>query len=194
MTMAFGQNMQPFSKSWGVAPGYGEQRPSANRRCLRLGGSRTTATQSILPRVAEVVFVPDRNGLLPLGTMWLNSVMVESLQFISWKFSANSSGSLYNCPSTSNWCRCEFVQPITVWMCSCNLSSVQSLTCIRRQIAGLASISVISSWYRRRQGFLFLASARHADADSADSLDAAYCCLNPVVSLYQHLGTDRAAV
>jgi hypothetical protein len=27
--MAFGQEMQPLSQSWGVAPGYGEARPSA---------------------------------------------------------------------------------------------------------------------------------------------------------------------
>ena len=31
MNMAFGQRMETVPRAWGVAPGYGEQRPLANR-------------------------------------------------------------------------------------------------------------------------------------------------------------------
>ena len=73
---------------------------------------------------------------------------MESSNPLSSKSSSIKRGSPKSLPSIVNWCRCELVQPIAVWMCSWSLSSVQSVTWIRRQIGGLVSRSVILNWYR----------------------------------------------
>src|SRR5208337_5294849 len=68
--------------------------------------------------------------------------------FVELSFSSSpKAGSAMKPRGVSNWCRCEFVQPITICHTSCNRSSlISGATRILRQMGGLVCWSVILIW------------------------------------------------
>ena len=59
MNMAFGQKIRARRRSWGVAPGYGDRRPSANRFSVPTGlPDRVLLAVEVLIRIVRASAIP----------------------------------------------------------------------------------------------------------------------------------------
>src|SRR6185369_5135146 len=85
------------------------------------GGVPSNKTSCFQPSPKSYSYLKAKR-LPVLGRIWLSLVFVESTHSKSSNPSSSSSGSPYLSPLMANWWRWLLVQPIEVWMCSCNLS------------------------------------------------------------------------